>query len=79
MKNISSTNERLNHLGKIVFVSALTVHQEMGPGLLETVYQQCMISELRERGIGVGSLVPVPLFYKGTQLKKDYVIDIPSS
>jgi GxxExxY protein len=48
----------------------------MGPGLLEAVYQHCMIRELRIRKISVSMMVPVPLHYKGEPLNKDYLIDI---
>jgi GxxExxY protein len=48
----------------------------MGPGLLEAVYQHCMIKELRSRDIFVSMMVPVPLHYKGEPLNKDYFIDI---
>ena len=48
----------------------------MGPGLLEAVYQHCMVKELRSRGLFVSMMVPVPLHYKGEALNKDYVIDI---
>lgn len=48
----------------------------MGPGLLEAVYQQCLVKELVLRGVKVYTMVPVPLQYKGHLLNKDYVIDI---
>ncbi len=47
----------------------------MGPGLLESVYQHCLLKELDERGLGVKTLLQVPLSYKGHLLNKDYVID----
>ena len=48
----------------------------MGPGLLESVYQHCMVRELAARGTSVAQTVPVPLLYKGEPLDKDYVIDL---
>lgn len=66
----------LNRLSSIILNAAITVHKEMGPGLLETVYQQCMARELRSRQLNVAEMVPVPLKYKGTPLNKDYIIDI---
>lgn len=48
----------------------------MGPGLLESVYQHCMVKELQERQVGVESMVPLPLCYKGAILDKNYVIDL---
>ena len=66
----------INHFSGIVLDAAIAVHKEMGPGLLEAVYQHCMVKELRDRKINVATMVPVALCYKGSQLKKDYVIDI---
>ncbi len=48
----------------------------MGPGLLESVYQHCMIDELQSRSIQVETSVVIPLIYKGNVLNKDYEIDI---
>lgn len=66
----------LNHLSSIILGSAITVHKEMGPGLLEGVYQYCMVKELRSRKLNVSMMVPVALYYKGEPLNKDYIIDI---
>ena len=72
---IAST-DHLNELSSIILKSAIDVHQEMGPGLLESLYQQCMILELRSQGLGVNQMIPVQLQYKGTPIDKAYVIDI---
>ncbi len=69
-------NGQLNELSRIILVSAISVHKEMGPGLLESVYQHCLSKELNIRGVNFQSLVPIPLIYKGHLLNKDYVIDI---
>jgi GxxExxY protein len=76
MKTHSSSLEHLNHFTSIILDSAITVHKEMGPGLLESVYQHCLIKELRDRKIVVESMVPIPLHYRGQVLNKDYVIDL---
>jgi GxxExxY protein len=70
------SSETLNQLSNIIFQAAVTVHKEMGPGLLEAIYQHCMIKELRSRQVNVYTMVPVPLHYKGEPLNKDYIIDI---
>ena|SRR5436190_9969249 len=67
---------QLNALSKVVVDSAFAVHSEMGPGLLEAVYQQCLIQELRVRGAAVDVMVIIPLVYKGIVLNKDYILDI---
>ena len=76
MESQPTTTESLNQLSAIILDAAITVHREMGPGLLEAVYQHCMIKELRSREISVGIMVPVPLHYKGEALNKEYVVDI---
>lgn len=70
------TQDELNDLSKIVLDSSIAVHKEMGPGLLEAVYQQCLVKELIIRDVKVNTMVPVPLQYKGHMLNKDYIIDM---
>lgn len=70
------TQEELNDLSKTILDAAISVHKEMGPGLLEAVYQQCLVKELIMRDVKVNTMVPVPLHYKGHILNKDYIIDI---
>ena len=71
-----SERECLNKLSTIILDSALIVHKEMGPGLLESVYQKCMVRELRLREIQIETMVMIPLIYKGYILDKEYIIDI---
>jgi GxxExxY protein len=68
--------EKLNHLSKEILAAAIAVHKEMGPGLLESVYELCLLKELQLRGIRAENQVFVPLFYRGEQLNKDFRIDI---
>src|SRR5688572_18110349 len=70
------TRDELDHLSHIVFDASVAVHKEMGPGLLESVYQMCLVEEFQLREIQLQTFVPIPLIYKGRQLNKDYVIDI---
>jgi GxxExxY protein len=72
----TSDQLRLNHFSSIVLDAAITVHREMGPGLLENIYQHCMVKELLSRDLDVSTMVPVTLYYKGEALRKDYFIDI---
>jgi GxxExxY protein len=76
MKSTSVETKALNDLSSIILDSAITVHREMGPGLLQSVYHHCLVLELRSRQLLVDSMVPVQLHYKGEVLNKDYVIDI---
>lgn len=66
----------LNKLSKIILDSAITVHREMGPGLLEVVYEHCLFRELSSRGVHSSYQVYLPLVYKGERLNKDFRIDL---
>ena len=68
--------DKLNELSKEIFEAALSVHREMGPGLLESVYQECLLKELKLRDINSQQMVMIPLIYKGIELNKSYIIDI---
>jgi GxxExxY protein len=70
------TREELDRLTGAILDASISVHKEMGPGLLESVYQTCLADELDQRSIAIQSMVPVPLIYKGRILNKDYVIDL---
>jgi iron complex transport system substrate-binding protein len=54
-----------------IIESAITVHRELGPGLLESVYQRCLAIELKERGLETQSEVAVPVYYKGCLIGED--------
>ena len=68
--------EELNTLSKEIVDASITVHKEMGPGLLESVYEYCLLKEFDMKGIHAVNQVVVPLFYKGELLTKDFRIDI---
>ena len=72
MKN----REELNELSKVILEASIAVHREMGPGLLESVYQHCLTEELSLRNVKFVVHVPVSLVYKGRPLNKDYVMDL---
>jgi len=58
-----------------VIGAAIEVHREMGPGLLEAVYQKCMECELRLRGLKCQHQFRIPLAYKGENLDSDLIMD----
>ena len=70
------TTERLNEIGSIILDAAITVHRELGPGLLESAYQLALKRELELRGLKVRAKVPVELVYKDVPLGKAYEIDL---
>jgi GxxExxY protein len=59
-----------------VIGAGIEVHRELGPGLLESVYQKCFERELRLRRIVCQRQVRVPLVYKGEPLDDDFVLDL---
>ncbi len=56
--------------------ATLKVHKALGPGLLESVYQQCLAHELRKRGLEVETDVVLPIMYDGIQLDAGYRLDM---
>jgi GxxExxY protein len=66
----------LNQLSKVIIGAAIEVHREMGPGLLESVYERCLISEFSRRGLRVESQIQLPLTYKGEVLDKALILDL---
>jgi GxxExxY protein len=65
-----------NELSKIVFDCALKVHQSLGPGLLESAFEECLFYELRKTGLEVQKQKALPLFYEEVRLDIGYRIDI---
>jgi GxxExxY protein len=55
---------------------AIEVHKALGPGLLESIYEECLAVELTERGLKVQRQVPVPVVYKGRRLDCAYRADM---
>ena len=70
------TNEQLNKLGAQILDACITVHKELGPGLLESVYVFALLKELELRSIKAVPAVAVPLIYKGYPTGKYYEMDI---
>lgn len=65
-----------NELSRIVFDCALKVHQSLGPGLLESAYEECLFYELKKIGLKVEKQKPLPLIYEEVRLDVGYRIDI---
>src|SRR5438105_11836347 len=55
---------------------AIEVHRHLGPGLLESAYEECLCYELNGNGIGLKRQVPLPVVYKSVRLDCGYRIDI---
>jgi GxxExxY protein len=63
-------------ISRIVFESALKVHKSLGPGLLESAYEECLFYELKKTGLKVEKQKPLPLIYEEVNLEIGYRIDI---
>jgi GxxExxY protein len=68
--------EEYNNISKEIIDTCITVHKAMGPGLLESVYEMCLMKEFELRGIKAQNQVTIPLVYKGFELSKEFKIDI---
>jgi GxxExxY protein len=66
----------LDNIGTKIVDAAYSVHKELGPGLLESVYEFCLIEELKSRNLTVNSQMKLPIIYKGKQLNKEFIVDI---
>ena len=63
-------------IATIVIEAAIAVHRELGPGLLETVYEVVLARELVDRGLKVNRQVPVAITYKGIRFDEGFRADL---
>jgi len=67
---------RVNEITHEVIGAAMAVHRALGPGLLESAYQECLCQELFLRGIPFERQVPLPLEYRGIHCECGYRLDL---
>ncbi len=72
----SSIPDRTEAIAKAVLDAAFQVHTALGPGLLESVYEACMVHELELRNIKVMSQVSLPVLYKGIKVDSGFRLDM---
>ena len=65
-----------NEIAKIIVQTAIDLHKSLGPGLLESVYENALAYDLREKGLNVGQQVPMPLVYKENKFDVGYRMDL---
>ena len=65
-----------NEIGAIVVDRAVRLHMELGPGLLETVYEVILAHQLREAGLKVERQVPIPIEFQGIRFSEGFRADI---
>lgn len=66
----------LDELGEMVIGACIEVHRHLGPGLLESAYEECLCHELGLRGIPFQRQVPLPVIYKSVKLDAGYRLDL---
>ncbi len=65
-----------NQLTEKIIGCAIEVHKALGPGLLESAYEECFCYELNQQGLSFNRQVPLPVVYKGIKLDCGYRIDV---
>ncbi len=71
-----TTQKSINDLAYKIIGCAIEVHRELGPGLLESIYQKCMEEELKNRNLSFQSQINIPIKYKTITLDCDLRLDI---
>jgi GxxExxY protein len=66
----------INEISGSVVDAAMKVHTALGPGLLESVYEECLKHELTKRGLRVETQVWLPVVYDGVEIEGGYKIDL---
>lgn len=70
------TQKEINEISYKIIGCAIEVHRNLGPGLLESVYETCFIDELKSSGLNVKSQIYVPVLYKGKDLGGNLKLDL---
>jgi GxxExxY protein len=73
---VQTTKKYLDKLTYKIIGCAIEVHRQLGPGLLESVYEKCFLRELELQGIAFKNQVWVPLEYKGLKLDAELRLDV---
>lgn len=66
----------IEHIGKVIVNSSFKVHKELGPGLLEKVYEICLAHEISKEGIYVARQLDIPIVYDGITFKEGLRLDL---
>ena len=68
--------EKLNKITKTIIGMAINIHRALGPGLLESAYEACMVYDLVKAGLKVEQQKPLPIVYRGVKLECSYRLDL---
>jgi GxxExxY protein len=66
----------INHITDVIISCAMKVHSKLGPGLLESAYEACLLHELRKLGLKAASQVVLPVVYDGVTMDLGYRMDL---
>ena len=76
MFDIDSEHQKLNKLTEQIIGGAISVHRILGPGLLESAYEECLCFELSQLNLRFDRQVPLPVVYKDVRLDCGYRMDL---
>ena len=76
MFEVNPVGDRIDLLTEKIIGCAIEVHKGIGPGLLESAYEECLCYELAQNGLAFRRQVPLPVVYKGVNLDCGYRLDI---
>ena len=71
-----ASRPRVNHLAGLILAAAMRVHSALGPGLLESAYEACLLHELRKQGLRAEHQVALPVVYDGVTIDLGYRMDL---
>lgn len=75
-KNFEKLSDEIENIGKLIVDSAYTVHKNVGPGLLEKVYEVCFCHELKKRNLNYQRQIPIPIIYDGLEFDEALRLDV---
>lgn len=76
MFEVDEEEEKLNGITEKIIGAAISVHRALGPGLLESAYEECLCYELSQLGLKFNRQVTLPVSYKGVKLDCGYKMDL---
>jgi len=71
-----NNENKLNKITETIIGSSINIHRELGPGLLESAYEACLVYDLTKTGLKVEQQKPLPITYRGIKLDCAYRIDL---
>jgi len=76
MNRRDAETQRKNSIREKIIGAAIEVHRALGPGLLESAYEECLCYELEQAGLFIERQVPLPVVYKEVLLDCGYRLDV---